>query len=574
MASSTSEKFNRLFNVKEQIRKAINRKGVRVPETLPLEQYANKIEAIPFYDYNSPDADFENFISTYYTVTASKGYQFYQNTSLQHLDTNEISYLTRMGFSTVPNLINAFYGCTALQNVAAVSFTNVTSAQSAFYSCTALRNIDLSIESNISNMDNMFSNCINLSTLKLNIVSYSSSMSCSNMFSNTNLHTLTNDSQISLSLPSFNSIFASSNITDLSFLKFTSLTSTANSASWSAMFSGCASLKNIDLPNEFTYTPPTSLNSMFASTTFLTSEHMSNVQAFFNKLDKSSLSSMSTMFRYKQTYFDHLNLEITLPIEGQSCSINNMFSSRDSSVTYIAAGRGPVTYFKFNGAGSASELFSEYSSYPDNTSYHPLTEVITIDLPYVTTLSQAFLNCSYLEQVHNFTTGTNLTNVSSMFSGCKRLTAIPLFNTTNVTTMNQMFYGCAALANVPTFDTSSCYNFGYMFYNCSSLISVPSFNLNALSQNSNWGTAYTSTSNPLYYMFYGCTSLAAIHMQNIKSSFDISYSTAFTREALLEILDNLVDVSAARVLHMGQTNLDKLTAEDIAIATAKGWTLN
>lgn len=57
---------------------------------------------------------------------------------------------------------------------------------------------------------------------------------------------------------------------------------------------------------------------------------------------------------------------------------------------------------------------------------------------------------------------------------------------------------------------------------------------------------------------------------NIKTSLDISYSTNFAREALVEIIGNLIDVGSSRTLHMGSTNLSKLTEEDIAVATAKG----
>ena len=62
-------------------------------------------------------------------------------------------------------------------------------------------------------------------------------------------------------------------------------------------------------------------------------------------------------------------------------------------------------------------------------------------------------------------------------------------------------------------------------------------------------------------------------MYGMKSSFDISGSTLYTRDALVEILNNLATVTSSRTLTMGSTNLAKLTEDDKAIATAKGWTL-
>ena len=75
-------------------------------------------------------------------------------------------------------------------------------------------------------------------------------------------------------------------------------------------------------------------------------------------------------------------------------------------------------------------------------------------------------------------------------------------------------------------------------------------------------------------MFSYCSSLEEIHMININVNLNISASTKFTREALLEILGNLkAQTSGSKKLTMGSTNLAKLTDEDKAIATNKGWTL-
>lgn len=74
-------------------------------------------------------------------------------------------------------------------------------------------------------------------------------------------------------------------------------------------------------------------------------------------------------------------------------------------------------------------------------------------------------------------------------------------------------------------------------------------------------------------VFSGCTSLEKIHMYNIKVSISIASSTKFTREALVEILNNLATVTTSPTLTMGSTNLAKLTDEDKAIATGKGWKL-
>ena len=155
---------------------------------------------------------------------------------------------------------------------------------------------------------------------------------------------------------------------------------------------------------------------------------------------------------------------------------------------------------------------------------------------------------------------TNVTNMSNMFSNCSNLTTVPLFDTKNVRNMRYMFSHCYKLTTVPQFDTSKVTNMYSMLNYCYKLTTVPQFD--------------TSNVTNMASMFSGCSSLEEIHMININANLEISPSTKFTREALLEIIGNLkAQTSGSKKLTMGATNLAKLTEEDKAIATNKGWTL-
>ena len=154
---------------------------------------------------------------------------------------------------------------------------------------------------------------------------------------------------------------------------------------------------------------------------------------------------------------------------------------------------------------------------------------------------------------------SNVTTMSDMVRETG-ITTIPLFNTSKVKKMGAMFYDCHKLTTVPKFDTSNVTDMTYMFVNCSKLTSIPQFDVSKVTN--------------MYYMLKGCTSLEQIHMVNIGTNLDISASTIFTREALLEVIGNLVTLtSGSRSLTMGATNIAKLTDEDKAIATNKGSTL-
>ena len=159
-------------------------------------------------------------------------------------------------------------------------------------------------------------------------------------------------------------------------------------------------------------------------------------------------------------------------------------------------------------------------------------------------LLDATKNCYYLFNEYDGTSvddliqpndTENVTTMVRMFNYCNKLTTIPQLNTSKVTNMSQMFWGCISLQTVPAFDCSNVTNMNNIFASCSNLKSIL--------------------------------------MTNIGVSLNITSSTKFEREDLLTILNNLQTVTSTKVLTMGETNLAKLTDEDKAIATGKGWTL-
>lgn len=155
---------------------------------------------------------------------------------------------------------------------------------------------------------------------------------------------------------------------------------------------------------------------------------------------------------------------------------------------------------------------------------------------------------------------SDVTDMSTFFSNCSYLKNAPSINTSKATTMHSMFYYDSDLKNVPQYDTSNVTNTQWMFYNCYSLKIIPSYDM----------LKVTNANN----MFTGCGNLEFIHIININANLNISESPKFTREALLEILGNLVpQTSGSKKLTMGSKNLAKLTDADKKIATDKGWTL-
>ena len=153
-------------------------------------------------------------------------------------------------------------------------------------------------------------------------------------------------------------------------------------------------------------------------------------------------------------------------------------------------------------------------------------------------------------------------SAASLFSGYLGTTVNELIaynDTSNVTNMQSMFYGCSKLTSIPPLDTSKVTNMGSMFKLCSKLTTIPQFDISKV--------------NDMNSMFQGCSNLKSILMTGMKTSFDISASTKFETSDLVTILNNLATVTSTKTLTMGATNLAKLTDEEKAIATNKGWTL-
>ena len=130
-------------------------------------------------------------------------------------------------------------------------------------------------------------------------------------------------------------------------------------------------------------------------------------------------------------------------------------------------------------------------------------------------------------------------------------TGVPM----KVKSMSETFNYCSQLKTLPLMDLTQCTRFSIT--NCNSLESIPAYDLSNI----------TSINISKLYR------LKEFHATGMKVSFNISSSTNFTKEALVEILNNLATVTTTQTLTMGATNLAKLTDEDKLIATNKGWTL-
>ena len=157
-------------------------------------------------------------------------------------------------------------------------------------------------------------------------------------------------------------------------------------------------------------------------------------------------------------------------------------------------------------------------------------------------------------------------NFNAMFYYCGSLTSIPALDTSNGTTFPNMFYCCNTLTSIPALDTSKGTSFSSMFYKCGKLTSIPQLDLSKATSSSSLGN-----------MFRECSALVDLNIVGTinATGLNVQYSP-LSHDSLMSIINALADktgVSGTWKVTLGATNLAKLTADEIAIAEGKGWTL-
>ena len=206
---------------------------------------------------------------------------------------------------------------------------------------------------------------------------------------------------------------------------------------------------------------------------------------------------------------------------------------------------------------------------------YTLEKLGDINVPSLTTAKNLFNMCYNLISIDSLTTSSVLTSCEYMFYGCSNLTSVPLFDTSGVTTMWQMFQNCSSLTVIPQFNTSNVTDMMNMFYGCSNLTSVPELDC------SNTTNIYQMFSKcPKITDFGGWKNLGMQEKLYNLSNVVVSLRTTsnLTHDSLMNIINKLYDRAAAGYsilqIVLSADNLNKLSDEEKAIATNKGWIIS
>ena len=140
-----------------------------------------------------------------------------------------------------------------------------------------------------------------------------------------------------------------------------------------------------------------------------------------------------------------------------------------------------LTFYYDDEQSSRSMYGTPYSvGFANWTSNNPFVEQVIFDFSFAdykpTSTANWFANSPSLSSIEGleYLNTSEVTDMSSMFSGCSSLTSLDLrgFDTGKVTNMNSMFYGCSSLVTIRVgegWTTSSVTSSDGMFYGCQRL---------------------------------------------------------------------------------------------------------
>ena len=425
-----------------------------------------------------------------------------------------------------------FSGCASLkeiENLDKLDTAHVTTFSTMFGTCRSLEELDLSSfdTTSLTKIDAMFSNCVVLKTLNL------SNWKTGNI---TNLGTTFN------------------NCANLKFINFDGWEDVTKTTSTASMFYGCSSLQSIDISWLHLSNKCTSIYAMFSGCWSL------------KRLDIPNDWNLTGLSSGNNT-------------------ANSMFNACYSLEEITG-----ITNWTFRLTNSLASMFA------NNYSLKHL-DVSGWDVSTVTSLASIFSQCNSLEELDlSNWNPANCTNLSSMFIGCNSLRTIgdiSQWNTAKCTTMASMFQDCYSLQEFPpiqNWNKEKVTTLASMFSNCRTITNITLNNQTLTKcttivtmfrycygletvEMKNWTLPALTATSPTSFLG-DCWNLRDVDINlPIKLAHSYAGDRMLTHESIINILEGLPTITTARTLNLTATNLQRLSAEEKAIATSKGWTL-
>ena len=299
----------------------------------------------------------------------------------------------------------------------------------------------------------------------------------------------------------------------------------------SEMFSGCKTLKSIDL-SCFDTSKVTNMSKMFEGCKALTSLDSS--------LDTSNVTDMSYMFSECSGF---TSLDLSKFHTSKVIDMSYMFNLC-SNLTSIT-----VSSFDTRNVTDMKHMF-------DNCGQLKTLRITNFNTSNVTDMSYMFFGCTSVTSLNLSKMDTsNVTNMDGMFCACYKLTSLDLstFNTSKVTSMRSMFNNCSVLTSldISNFNTSKVTDMCCMFMRCKALSSIDVSNFDTSNVTNMVGmfrecevlktldlsTFNTSNLTEMKNMFYSCKALTSLTLSNWENTNVTDMTQMFDSCTALKTLD-------------------------------------
>lgn len=188
--------------------------------------------------------------------------------------------------------------------------------------------------------------------------------------------------------------------------------------------------------------------------------------------------------------------------------------------------------------------------------------LIPTGIHQVTSGYQLFSNNDTMTELPLMLPVEKFTSMYQMCYRCTSLVYVRQLDTSNVSNMMWAFYGCSALEQIDALITSQLTSVSELFHGCSSLHTI------------GYPLDFSSVTSKIDTTFTTCRALANVTFKGtINVDIAMNGCTKLSLDSLLSLLNALADGVTDKTCKIGSTNLGKLTEEQKAIATNKGWTL-
>ena len=440
---------------------------------------------------------FSEYVADYVATNSTLTFKKITSDNLEGLDLSRLAMVDNIdgvqdvctNYSSIKNIVfdesfktyaptslrEFFKGCETLETISDLEYLNtakVTDMGKMFHGCSALTSLDLTNfnTANVEFMDNMFEGCSALESLNLTNFNTAKVTYMSCMFKGCS-------ALESLNLTNFNT----ENVTDMSWmfygcsaLKSLDLTNfnTAKVDFMIHMFYGCSALESLNLTN-FNTAKVEYMNDMFYGCSALTTIYASD------KFDTDNVINGSDMFTGCKSLKGYSDSKTGHTFA--NCGMDGYFTPVFDYAEFDNA-TGTLTFRRGLSKPEGAYDLNEGNTKPGWLTQKEDIKKVVFDASFAnarpTSCCKWFDGCQKLTEIkgiENLNT-QNVTDMSSMFSDCQKLTSLDLsnFNTANVKYMRSMFGFCQELTslNVTNFNTANVEDMRSMFKNCSALTGI------------------------------------------------------------------------------------------------------